>query len=225
MNLILLGPPGAGKGTQAKLLEKKYNLLQLSTGDMLRSAKDIDTPLGKKIKEIMIKGNLVTDEIVIELISENIDKFKNCSGFIFDGFPRTLYQADALFDLLKSKNQHINSVIEMSVDDLQLIQRIVGRYSCGNCGEVYHKRNKPERLKGSCDKCGIKSNFIFREDDNEDALKTRLFNYYRETSALIGYYHAKELLVSIDGLLPIQNLHTFICKIIDNKMGKIEKST
>ena len=218
MNLILLGPPGAGKGTQAKLLEKKYNLLQLSTGDMLRSARNVNTPLGKKIKEIMKLGNLVTDEIVIELISDNIDKFKNYSGFIFDGFPRTLYQADALFHLLKSKKQHISSVLEMSVDDQQLIDRIVGRYSCSNCGEVYHKKNRPEKLKGCCDKCGSKGNFVFREDDNEDSLKTRLYNYYRETSCLIGYYHAKNLLVSVDGLLPIQSVHSAICEVIENKI-------
>ena len=217
MNLILLGPPGAGKGTQAKLLEKKYNLLQLSTGDMLRSAKDVGTPLGKKIKEIMLKGNLVTDEIVIELISDNIEKSKSFSGFIFDGFPRTLYQADALFDLLESKGQPINLVIEISVDDMQLIDRIVGRYSCGNCGEVYHKKNKPEKVKGFCDQCGLQSNFVFREDDNEQALKTRLFNYYRETSCLIGYYHAKKILASVDGLLPIKKVHGAICEIIGNK--------
>ena len=218
MNIILLGPPGAGKGTQAKLLEQKLNMLQLSTGDMLRAAKDKESEIGKKIKLIMAEGNLVTDEIVIELISENIDKSSKCAGFIFDGFPRTLYQADALSELMSSKKQSIDLVIEMRVDDSQLIERIVGRYSCKECGEVYHKVNKPEQKKGVCDNCKNINGFIFREDDTEEALRTRLFNYYRETSSLIGYYYAKKKLTTVDGLLPIETIHDLLYQATKNNL-------
>ena len=215
MNLVLLGPPGAGKGTQAKLLEQKLNMRQLSTGDMLRAAKDQQSEIGKKIKQIMAEGNLVTDEIVIELISENIDKSSKCAGFIFDGFPRTLYQADALSELMSSKKQSIDLVIEMRVDDSQLIERIVGRYSCKECGEVYHKVNKPEQIKGVCDNCKNINGFIFREDDNEEALRTRLFNYYRETSSLIGYYYAKGDHVSVNGLASVEEVQESIAEVLN----------
>ncbi len=217
MNLILLGPPGAGKGTQAKLIEKKLNLCQLSTGDMLRAARYDQSELGRKIEFIIAKGNLVTDEIVIELISKNMDKSREYSGFVFDGFPRTLYQADALNELLESKKQKIDYVIEMKVDDDQLIERIVGRFSCKNCVELYHKLNKTEKDKGICDKCNSKNSFIVREDDNEGALRTRLFNYYRETSSLIGYYYAQNKLTTVDGLLSIDAVHKYIYQNIKNK--------
>ena len=217
MNLILLGPPGAGKGTQAKLLEQKFKMQQLSTGDMLRAAREDDSALGEKIKIIMAEGNLVTDDVVIELISENIDRITDNSGFIFDGFPRTLYQADALEELLLSKEQSIDFVIEMRVDDSQLIERVVGRYSCSKCGEVYHKIDKQEKVKGVCDNCNSRDCFIVREDDNEEALRTRLFNYYRETSSLIGYYYAKKMLVTMDGLLPIDVIHNLMSERIKNK--------
>lgn len=218
MNIIILGPPGAGKGTQSKILEKKLNIQQLSTGDMLRSARDDNSPLGKKIKEIMTKGDLVTDEIVIELISQNIEKYNTFSGFIFDGFPRTLIQADSLAELLNQKRKSIDTVVEIRVDDSQLIERVVGRYSCKNCGEVYHKVNKVEIISGRCDSCGAVDSFVFREDDNEVALRTRLFNYYRETSSLIGYYYAKDKLITVDGLLPINELHNLIYEKIKNNI-------
>ena len=217
MNLILLGPPGAGKGTQAKLLEKVFNMTQLSTGDMLRNAREDGSVLGEKIKEIMASGNLVTDDIVIQLISKNIDNLSGSSGFIFDGFPRTLRQADALSELLSFKGQDISRVIEIRVDDNQLVERVIGRYSCSNCGEVYHKKSRPEKNKGICDKCQKSETFIFREDDNEHALRTRLFNYYRETSSLIGYYYAKMQLVTVDGLLPINDVHKIIIEDVKNK--------
>ena len=218
MNIILFGPPGAGKGTQSRLVEEKFGLMQLSTGDMLRAAKTSGSDMGKLVAKVMEKGDLVTDEIVIGLIAEQLEAHLDSKGFIFDGFPRTLYQADALSELMSSKKQSIDLVIEMRVDDSQLIERIVGRYSCKECGEVYHKVNRLEQKKGVCDNCKNINGFIFREDDTEEALRTRLFNYYRETSSLIGYYYAKKKLTTVDGLLPIETIHDLIYQTTKNNL-------
>ena len=199
MNIILLGPPGAGKGTQARKLVEDLGMIQLSTGDMLRAARTSETEMGKRVAKVMDSGNLVTDEIVIGLIEEQLS-FENSNGYIFDGFPRTLAQADALDSLLIRVNKKLNFVIEMRVDDEVLVSRIVGRSTCDGCGEVYHKITKPE--PASCNLCGS-TNFSKRADDNELALKTRLMSYYKDTSPLIGYYHAKGSLRNINGLQDI----------------------
>ncbi|PVH29472.1 adenylate kinase [Pararhodobacter oceanensis] len=198
MNIILLGAPGAGKGTQARVLVETRGMMQLSTGDMLRAARTSGTGMGQKVAEIMDAGQLVTDEIVIGLISEQLDG-AHSGGFIFDGFPRTLAQADALADLLAAKGQQIDAVIELRVDDEALVARITGRYTCGNCGEVYHDATKPTKTEGVCDVCGS-GNLQRRADDNEDSLRQRLMEYYKKTSPLIGYYYAKGSLRVIDGL-------------------------
>ena len=198
VNLILLGPPGAGKGTQAKRLVDERGMVQLSTGDMLREARTSGTKLGRHVADIMDRGDLVTDEIVIGLIMEKLGE-KSAGGFIFDGFPRTLVQADALGDLLVSLGQKVDLVIEMQVDDAALVARITGRFTCGNCGAVYHDVTQPTSSPGECDVCGS-ADLKRRADDNEASLKVRLMEYYKKTSPLIGYYYAKGLLYSVDGL-------------------------
>ena len=198
MNIILLGPPGAGKGTQAKLLVDAHGMIQLSTGDMLREARTSGTAMGQKVAAIMDAGELVTDEIVIGLIEEKLAG-DNGGGFIFDGFPRTLPQADALGELLGKSNKTLDSVVEMQVDDEALVRRITGRYTCGNCGAGYHNDFKKPKVEGTCDDCG-EQQMKRRADDNEESLKTRLMEYYKKTSPLIGYYYAKEQLASVNGL-------------------------
>jgi adenylate kinase len=215
MNIILLGPPGAGKGTQAKILVDSRNMVQLSTGDMLRAARSSGTEMGKKVAGVMDRGELVTDEIVIGLIEEQLTGNKGGSGFIFDGFPRTLAQADALDKLLAKVGQKLDTVIEMRVDDAALVRRITGRFTCSNCGEGYHEDAKKPAKEGVCDTCGQSGTFTKRADDNEEALKTRLLAYYKDTSPLIGYYYAKGKLQTIDGLAPIEAVTESIDAALD----------
>lgn len=204
MNIILLGPPGAGKGTQARRLVEERGMVQLSTGDMLREARTSGTEMGKKVAAIMDAGQLVTDEIVIGLIEEKIQE-GNPSGFIFDGFPRTLAQADALTELLSRNGAQLEAVVEMQVDDAALVARITGRYTCGECGEVYHDATKPTKVEGVCDECGS-TDLKRRADDNEESLKTRLMEYYKKTSPLIGYYYARGDLKTVDGLQDVETV-------------------
>ena len=215
MNIILLGPPGAGKGTQAQFLVETLGMVQLSTGDMLREAKDSGTEMGKLVAEVMSRGDLVTDDIVIGLIKEKLDGDKS-SGFIFDGFPRTLAQADALGQLLDDCNIELDSVIEIQVDDKALIKRITGRSTCGVCGQVYHDETKPWPMDGKCSTCGG-TDVKRRADDNEESLKQRLMEYYKKTSPLLGYYFAKGNLVSIDGLLSMNEVRDSLKKVINNE--------
>lgn len=213
MNIILLGPPGAGKGTQARHLVESRNMIQLSTGDMLREAKDSGTEMGKLVADVMARGDLVTDEIVIGLIREKLQGDKK-GGFIFDGFPRTLAQADALGDLLAEQGETLDAVIEMQVDDTALVARITARSTCGNCGEVYNDITKPQPVDGKCSNCGA-SDFKRRADDNEESLRNRLMEYYKKTSPLIGYYYAKGDLKSIDGLADIDTVQASLAAALD----------
>ena len=191
MNIILLGPPGAGKGTQAQKLVDARNMIQLSTGDMLREAKDSGTEMGNIVADVMARGDLVTDDIVIGLIREKLQSDSG-GGFIFDGFPRTLAQADALADLLQEQGETLDAVIEMRVDDDTLIKRIVGR------AEEARAAGKPVRA-----------------DDNEESVKHRLMEYYKKTAPLIGYYHAKGQLQSVDGLGAIDEVSGAIAGVLD----------
>lgn len=213
VNIILLGPPGAGKGTQAKRLVEERQMVQLSTGDMLREARSSGTEMGKRVADVMDRGHLVTDEIVIGLIEEKLTHVHG-GGFIFDGFPRTLKQADALGDLLARIGQGLDAVIELRVDDEALKARIVGRFTCGNCGEVYHDTNRPTKVLGTCDVCGA-TNMKRRADDTEEALRTRMLAYYRDTSPLIGYYYAKGQLSTVDGLAEMGAVAQAIAKVLD----------
>jgi adenylate kinase len=213
MNIILLGPPGAGKGTQARKLVDERGMIQLSTGDMLREARSSGTEMGKRVAEVMDRGDLVTDEIVIGLIEEKLAGEQG-GGFIFDGFPRTLAQADALEALLDKLGQKLDAVIEMRVDDEALVSRITGRFTCGNCGEVYHDELKPTKEPGKCDICGS-TDMKRRADDNEESLRQRLMEYYKKTSPLIGYYYAKGNLSTVDGLAEIDAVSAAVRQVLD----------
>ena len=213
VNIILLGPPGAGKGTQAKRLVEGHGMVQLSTGDMLREAKTSGSAMGVMVAEVMARGELVTDEIVIGLIREKLAAAAG-SGFIFDGFPRTLAQADALGDLLTEMGQSLDAVIEMQVDDAALVSRITGRYTCGECGAVYHDQTHPSKVDGVCDLCKS-TNMVRRADDNAEALRTRLMEYYKKTSPLIGYYYAKGDLFPVDGLAEMDAVGAAIAAVLD----------
>ncbi|RCW27934.1 adenylate kinase [Ciceribacter lividus] len=199
MRLILLGPPGAGKGTQAQRIVVKHGIPQLSTGDMLRAAVAAETEVGKRAKAVMDAGKLVSDDIVIAIVSERIDHPDCAEGFILDGFPRTLVQADATEKMLADKGLDLSVVVELKVDDKELVRRVSGRYSCGNCGAVYHDTDKKPSVEGVCDTCGS-TGFKRRPDDNAETMKARLEAYYKETSPLIGYYYAKGKLKSVDGM-------------------------
>ena len=215
VNIILLGPPGAGKGTQAKRLVDQRGMVQLSTGDMLREAKTSGTEMGRKVAAVMDRGDLVTDEIVIGLIAEKLAA-PSVGGFIFDGFPRTLKQADALADLLMQSGQRLDAVIEMQVDDAALVARIIGRSTCGNCGEVYHDTTRPPKQPGVCDVCGS-TDLKRRADDNADALRVRLMEYYKKTSPLIGYYYAHKQLSTVDGLAEMDAVAEAVAKVLDRQ--------
>jgi len=217
MRLILLGPPGAGKGTQAQRLVDEHKIPQLSTGDLLRAAIAAGTETGLRAKAIMDAGKLVSDDVVNALVSDRVDEPDCVNGYILDGYPRTLAQADAVEQMLADKGQALDAVIELRVDDDAMIDRIAGRYTCANCGTGYHDTlNKPE-VDGVCDKCGS-TEFKRRPDDNAEAMRTRLTVYYKETSPLIGYYHAKKLLRPIDGMGTIEA----VAEEIDQVLGKIE---
>lgn len=213
MNIILLGPPGAGKGTQAHHLVASRDMIQLSTGDMLRAAKDSGSEMGRIVADVMARGDLVTDEIVIGLIREQLQGAQK-GGFIFDGFPRTLAQADALADLLEETGETLDAVIELRVDDEALVERITARSTCGGCGEVYNDITKPWPADGKCAKCGS-TDVKRRADDNEDALRNRLMEYYKKTSPLIGYYYAHGQLTSVDGLAEIDSVQAAIAEALD----------
>ncbi len=209
MNVILLGPPGAGKGTQARRLVDDLGMVQLSTGDMLRAAKTSGTEMGARVAEVMARGDLVTDDIVIGLVAEQLDGPAGRHGLIFDGFPRTLAQADALEALMAQKGKTLEAVIEMRVDDEELVRRISGRFACAACGEVYHDDTRPTAVAGVCDKCGG-TTFVRRADDNAESVRVRLMAYWRNTAPLIGYYHAKGKLWTVDGLGEIDAVATAI---------------
>jgi len=214
MNIILLGPPGAGKGTQAQRLVSDRGMVQLSTGDMLRAAVNAGTPTGLKAKAVMEAGELVSDEIVSGIIGEALDALPAETGVIFDGYPRTAAQAQSLDDLLAARGRTLDYVIELAVDEDALVGRITGRFTCAQCGEGYHDRYKQPAKAGVCDKCGS-TEFKRRPDDNEETVRTRMAEYRAKTAPILPIYDARGIVARVDGMADIADVTTAIEAILD----------
>jgi len=213
MNIILLGPPGAGKGTQAQRLQQERGMVQLSTGDMLRAAVASGSELGRTAKGIMERGELVPDELIVGLIEARIAQPDCAKGFILDGFPRTLAQAEALDRMLVAKGARLDRVVEMEVDEAALTERIVGRYSCAKCGAGYHEKFKRPKAEGVCDVCGS-GEFTRRKDDNVETVKTRMAAYRAQTEPLLPYYEARGVLRKVDGMAPMGEVYRQISAVL-----------
>ena len=213
LNIILLGPPGAGKGTQAGRLQAERGMIQLSTGDMLREAVAAGTPVGLKAKEVMARGELVSDAIVSALIGERLDASAE-SGAIFDGFPRTQAQAEALDLLLTERGRTLDHVIELDVDEDELVKRITGRFSCARCGTGYHDQFKQPKVPGVCDACGS-TEFKRRPDDNEQTVRTRMAEYRAKTAPILPYYEQRGLVRRVDGMASVDEVAAQIDAILD----------
>ncbi len=213
MNIILLGPPGAGKGTQSSNLVEHHGMRQLSTGDMLRAAVKAQTPVGIRAKEVMDRGELVSDEIVSALIDAELAAMGKDVGAIFDGYPRTEAQAVALDELLSKHGRKLHHVIELVVDEEALVDRVTGRFTCANCGEGYHDRHKLPEKEGVCDKCGS-TEFKRRPDDTEETVRTRMQEYRAKTAPILPYYEQQELVQRVDGMTTIDEVTTAIEKVL-----------
>ena len=213
MNVILLGAPGAGKGTQAKRLEDAFGIIQLSTGDMLRAEVSAGSDIGREAGELMKAGRLVPDEMIVRLIDNRIDQPDCGNGFILDGFPRTLPQATALDAMLERKGLALDKVISISVDDEAMVERISGRFTCARCGEGYHDTFKQPKVAGTCDMCGGRE-FTRRADDNPETVRKRLKAYHAETEPIIAYYDERGLVRRVNGMLPIDAVTAEMLKAV-----------
>jgi adenylate kinase len=214
VKIILLGAPGAGKGTQAKRLEERYQMVQLSTGDMLRAAVDSGNEVGRKAKEIMDAGQLVPDDLVIRMIAQRIDEPDCAKGFLLDGFPRTTAQAEALDAMLAEKDLKLDAVIQIRVDEEALVERITGRFTCANCGAGYHDRFQRPQSEGVCDRCGS-TDFVRRDDDNEETVRKRMEAYRAQTAPILPHYEAQGLLLGVDGMADIDEVTEQLYKVLD----------
>ena len=213
MNIILLGPPGAGKGTQAQRLQQERGLIQLSTGDMLRAAVASGSDLGKTAKGIMERGELVPDELMVGLIRDRIAQPDCAKGFILDGFPRTEAQAKALDKMLAETNKQLDRVVEMEVEEAALTERVVGRFSCAKCGAGYHDKFKRPKTEGLCDVCGS-TEFTRRKDDNAETMKSRMAAYRAQTEPLLPYYSARGVLRKVDGMAAMDEVYRQITGVL-----------
>ena len=213
LNIILLGPPGAGKGTQASRLEQEHGMVQLSTGDMLRAAVKAGTPIGLQAKAVMDAGELVSDAIVSGLIGERLDELGGDVSVIFDGYPRTAAQADALDTILSDRGRKLDHVIELRVEEDALVDRITGRFSCAKCGEGYHDRYKLPKVADTCDVCG-NHEFKRRVDDNEETVRTRMAEYRAKTAPILPIYDARGIVTHVDGMAPIDQVNDAIETIL-----------
>jgi adenylate kinase len=218
MKLVLLGAPGAGKGTQAKRLQENFGIVQLSTGDMLRAEASSGTAIGRKAKELMDAGSLVPDELIIEMIAGRISEPDCANGFILDGFPRTVPQAEALDRMLEEKDLGLDRVIEIAVDDEAMVLRITGRYSCVTCGAGYHDEFQKPETPGVCDRCGG-TRFSRRADDNADVIRRRLETYHRETAPILDYYRKQDLVTQVDGMAPIDRVTEELSRLLAARKG------
>lgn len=214
MNLILLGPPGAGKGTQAARLKARYGVAHLSTGDMLREAVAAGTEVGREAKAIMDQGQLVPDELINRLVAERIGQPDCAKGFILDGYPRTSAQAVALDAMLAERGKGLDAAIEFAVDDDALVARIAGRFSCAKCGTLFHDEVKPLAVEGVCDACGS-TEFVRRSDDNAETVRARLASYHDQTAPLLPYYRGKGLLLKVDGMADIDRVSDDLARQLD----------
>ena len=214
MNVVLVGPPGAGKGTQARRLQETYGIRHLSTGDMLRAEVVGGTAIGKQAKAIMERGELVPDAILINMIAERIGQPDAAKGFLLDGFPRTVAQAEALDTMLSARKQRLDHVIQLVVDNDAMVERISGRFSCKECGAGYHDSFRPTKKAGVCDACGS-TEMVRRPDDKPETVRTRLAAYDKQTAPLLPYYRRKGVLREVDGMAPIDTVTLLLGNLLD----------